>query len=299
MSDLTFALVGPTATGKSALAIELAPMFDAEIVAVDSMTIYRRMDIGTAKPTPAERARVPHHMIDVADPAERFTVARFQQLAHDAVAGVRARGHAPFIVGGSGLYFRAIVDDLAFPPEDPAVRARLSEEDLPVLVERLRASDPEASAFLDARNKRRLVRALEVIEVTGRPFSSFRDAWERFSDVRVAGLLLDPGELERRIRARLRAQLDAGFADEVRALLADGALDAVTARQAIPYTQGIALVEGRITEEGFIEEGTRANRRLARRQLAWFRRDPRVRWFDASDVARALAELKAYYAGAS
>ncbi|HVL33540.1 MAG TPA: tRNA (adenosine(37)-N6)-dimethylallyltransferase MiaA [Actinomycetota bacterium] len=295
MSDALLALIGQTATGKTRIAEHLAPRFSAEIVAADSMTVYRGMDIGTAKPSVDERARVRHHLIDIVEPGEPFTVARFQRAAREAIADIRARGGVPLIVGGSGLHFRAAVDALDFPPADAEVRARLEDEELPALVDRLRRSDPDAAAFVDPANKRRVVRALEVIEITGRPFSSFRDAWDRYLPAAVAGLHLEPEELDRRVRARLDAMLERGWLDEIRRLVEAGFRAALEQTQAIGYREALALAEGRIDRETFLDRAARATRRFSRRQLAWFRRDPRVRWFDASDVERAEAEVGAYY----
>jgi len=290
-----YALVGPTASGKTFVASALAGGLNAEIVSADSMTIYRGMDIGTAKPSAAVRSRIPHHVIDVADPGERFTVARYQTLARDAIGAIRSRGRAPLVVGGSGLYFRAAVDDLEFPPTDGGVRARFEDEELSRLAVMLKERDPEAAAFVGASNKRRIVRALEVIELTGRPFSSFRDAWERWEDATVAGLGVPRDVLAARIEERLERMLDEGLLDEVRALLEAGFRDGLTSSRAIGYAEAIEMIEGRLDARGFLEEAGRATLKLARRQMAWFRRDPRVRWFDASELERATAEVGAYY----
>lgn len=291
----TLALVGPTASGKTGVALDIAERFGAEVVCVDSMTVYRGMDIGTAKPTREHRARVPHHLLDIADPAETFTVARFQRVARAAIADVRARARVPLLVGGSGLYFRAAVDDLTFPPTDATVRARLERRDLHELAVMLKEADPVAATFIDLENKRRVVRALEVVEITGRPFSSFRDEWQRRNPAVAAGLSVSTGELARRIEQRLRVMLDQGFLDEVRRLLHRGLREALTASQAIAYGQAVAHLEGRITVEEFVDEAARATRRLARRQMSWFRRDPRVRWFDAEDVSGATERISSYY----
>jgi tRNA dimethylallyltransferase len=291
------ALAGPSASGKTAIALELAERFGAEIVCADSMTVYRGMDVGTAKPSAAERARVAHHLLDVADPGEPFSVARYQRLAREVIARIRDNGRVPFVVGGSGLYFRAAADDLEFPPADPKIRARIEREDLGVLAVRLKEADPEAAAFVDPANKRRVVRALEVIEITGRPFSSFRDAWGRYGEVVVAGLDVPRDVLERRVEARLRGMLAAGLLDEVRALLASGFRDAVTARRAIGYAEAVAVIDGEIGEDELVRRATRATLKLARRQMSWFRRDPRVVWFDATELRRAAAQVGAYYDG--
>ncbi|MGZ4127182.1 MAG: tRNA (adenosine(37)-N6)-dimethylallyltransferase MiaA [Actinomycetota bacterium] len=295
MRQAILALVGPTASGKTAIAVSLAARFGAEIVCADSMTVYRAMDVGTAKPGPADRARVRHHLLDVADPSESFTVARYQRLARAAIADIRERGATPLVVGGSGLYFRAAVDDLRFPPTDATVRARIDTEELATLSARLRRTDPAAAAFVDPANKRRVARALEVMEITGRPFSSFRDGWGRFTPAIVAGLAAPLAELDARIDARLRSMVANGLLDEVRALIASGAHDALTSSRAIPYRQAVALIEGSTTEEDFFEQAARATRRLARRQLSWFRRDPRIRWFAADQTERAAVEVGAYY----
>ena len=294
MSETLLALVGPTASGKSQIALELAERFAAEIVCADSMTVYRGMDIGTAKPTLEDRKRVPHHLVDVVDPGEAFSVARYQRLAREAVNEIRSRGSVPLVVGGSGLYFRAAVDDLDFPPTDADVRARLEKEDGETLAARLKREDPEAATFVDLANRRRVVRALEVVEITGKPFSSFRDAWGRYTPAIVAGVAPPLAILDARIEQRLHDMVDRGLLDEVRALISRFR-DALTRSQAIPYRQAVELVEGSITHDAFFEQAARATRRLARRQLSWFRRDPRITWFDGGQTERVAAEVGAYY----
>jgi tRNA dimethylallyltransferase len=277
------ALVGPTAAGKTALALELAPRLGAEVVSADAMLVYRGMDIGTAKPTAAERAHVPHHLVDVVDPAQEFSVARFQPMARTAIDDVLARGRVPLLVGGSGLYFHAVVDEFAFPPTDPAVRRRLeadaAEEGLPALYRRLADRDPAAAARIQPANLRRIVRALEVIELTGQPFSSFRGAMdEPLSRYRLAVVGLDPGpeRLRARIAERVAAMAEAGLVDEVRRLGA-GPLSR-TARQALGYKELLDALEcGGSVADALAEVVTRT-RAYARRQLAWFRRDGRIRW---------------------
>jgi len=295
VTEPLLALVGPTASGKTHIAVEIAEHFGAEIICADSMTVYHSMDVGTAKPTAGERARIPHHLLDVADPRAPFTVAEYQRLVREAIADIRSRGAVPMVVGGSGLYFRATVDDLNFPPSDPVVRAQLETEDLDKLTRRLREQDPDSLQFIDLANRRRVVRALEVIELTGRPFSSFREDWERYTPVPVAGLAVSNDALAARIHARLRAMLAEGLLDEVRRLIAMGCRDALTSSQAIAYREAIALLNGVMTEGEFLEESARATRRLARRQMSWFRRDPRIRWFEADDMERAASEVRAYY----
>ncbi len=303
MTETLLAVVGPTATGKTGIGIQVAEAIGAEIVCVDSMTIYRGMDIGTAKPTPSDRARVPHHLLDVVDADEPFTAARFKELATAAIAEIRGRGRAPLLVGGSGLHYQAIVDDLTFPPTDARVRARLEAEGLDALVARLGERDPVAAETVNLRNKRRVVRALEVIELTGQPFSSFRQDWGRRSDpvwhaehpVRVAGLDADDDVLRERIRTRARAMVRKGLPDEVRTLVAAGFRDALTAPQAVGYTQAIDVIEERADEKHFVHRVTQATMRLVKRQRAWFRRDPRIRWFDA-EAADVAPQIQAYLA---
>ena len=295
MNETLLALVGPTASGKSSIALTLAGSFDCEIVCADSMTVYRGLDIGTAKPARDERERISHHLVDVVAPGEPFSVARYQRLARAAFSDIRSRNKLPLVVGGSGLYFRAAVDDLDFPPTDPSVRRRIEEEETENLATRLKHLDPEAVTFVDLANRRRVVRALEVIEITGEPFSSFRDAWGRYTPAIVAGLAPDLEVLDKRIEQRLHEMLDHGLLDEVRRLIDQGYGDVLLSSQAIPYRQAVALVEETMTREEFFEQAARATRRLARRQLSWFRRDPRIRWFDGDQTERVSAEVGAYY----
>jgi len=294
------AVVGPTAAGKTALALELAPRLGAEVVSADAMLVYRGMDIGTAKPTPAELARVPHHLVDVVDPSEEFSVARFQPMARAAIASILARGRVPLLVGGSGLYFHAVVDEFEFPPTDAAVRCRLEAEaadaGLPALYERLAGRDPAAAARIQPGNLRRIVRALEVIELTGMPFSSFRRAMdEPVSRYRLTVLGLDPGpeRSRQRVAGRVAAMAAAGLVDEVRRLAA-GPLSR-TARQALGYKEVLDAIERGGSTVDALDEVVARTRAYARRQLAWFRRDPRIRWGTLPDgpglVAWALREL--------
>jgi tRNA dimethylallyltransferase len=288
------ALVGPTASGKTALALELAPRLGAEVVSADAMLVYRGMDIGTAKPTPRERARVPHHLVDLVDPAEEFSVARFQPLARAAVADILGRGRVPLLVGGSGLYFHAVVDEFVFPPTDDAVRARLEAETaaagLPAMYRRLADADPPAAARIQPGNLRRVVRALEVMELTGRPFSSFRAAMDApVSRYRLTAVGLDPGAeaLRARVAERVAAMAAAGLVDEVRRLA--GLPLSRTARQAIGYKELLDAMERGTPAEEALEAVVRRTRAYARHQLAWFRRDPRVRWSTLPPGPRRLA----------
>ncbi|GIU96478.1 MAG: tRNA dimethylallyltransferase [Actinomycetota bacterium] len=300
------ALVGPTASGKTEAALALAPRLGAEICSIDSMLVYRDLDIGTAKPTPLERARVPHHLIDVASPSERFTVARFQELGRRALAEIRARGARALLVGGSGLYFRALVDDLRFPGEDPEVRRSLEVEASVLgpaaLHRRLAGVDPRAAERIEVANVRRTVRALEVAAVTGRPFSAHAAGWERFDPerVRAAGIRPDPEALRRRVRARVRSMLEAGWLEEVERLVAAGLGGWLTSVQAIGYAELAAHLAGRLSLEAAVEATVRRTDELVRRQLVWFRRDPRIRWFDVGDrgALEAVDEVAAYLGAA-
>ncbi len=281
------ALVGPTAAGKSALALDIAWGLDAEIVSIDSTMVYRDMDIGTDKPSVAELARVPHHMVNVVDPGHTLSVAEFQRMGRRAVEDILARGKRPLLVGGSGLYFRAIVDPLEFPPTRPEVRSRLesqaAEEGALTLHELLAEADPETASAIDPANVRRTVRALEVIEITGRRFSSFRRAWDDYHSIYhlvVAGLTFPGAELSRRIDSRVDSQIDRGLIEEVRRLERAGFRASLTSAQILGYAQLLAHLEGRISLEEAVADIKARTRRLARRQLTWFRADPRVVWFE-------------------
>lgn len=293
------ALVGPTASGKTALSLEIAAALGADVVSLDSTMVYRGMDIGTDKPAPADLARVPHHLVDVVEPSETLTVAAFQSMARRAVDDVASRGRLPLLVGGSGLYFRAVVDALEFPGTDACVRRRLEDEAASAgplaLYDRLRFLDPQAADRIDPMNSRRTVRALEVLEVTGRPFSAFRTAWDRYRsvyDLAAVGLTEARDELDRRIEARVDAQIARGLVAEVEALVARGMRGSATSVQALGYAQVLAHLDGRLTLDEAIDVAKHRTRRFARRQLRWFRADPRVRWF-ASDPSAAAAALAA------
>lgn len=294
------AVVGPTAAGKSDLAVELARRLDGEIINADSMQLYRGMDIGTAKLTPAERRGVPHHLLDVWEVTEPANVADYQRMARAAIADIRARSRIPLLVGGSGLYVRAVLDDLDFPGTDAAVRARLEAElaaaGPQVLHERLRERDPVAAAAILPTNGRRVVRALEVIELSGGRFTATMPAHRYVYDAVQIGLAVPRPELDERITARVERMWAAGFVDEVRALEANGLRDGRTAARALGYAQVLRALAGEGTLEHAKELTVRATRRFARRQESWFRRDPRVRWlpYDAPDLlarAHALATL--------
>ena len=283
------ALVGPTASGKTEAAIAIAQKAGAEILSVDSMLVYRGMDIGTAKPTTEQRRLVRHHLIDVAEPSEAFSVSRFQHLAREAFAALTDRGSRALLVGGSGLYFRAVVDELEFPGTDPATRRVLEREAALVgvepLHERLSSFDPAAAERIEPSNVRRTVRALEVAAVTGRPFSEHAKAWERFDPTRVraAGVAVEPSVMRARIERRVLAMLDAGFLGEVKALVDRGLRGWLTSSRAIGYAEMARHLAGDLSLNEAIAGTVKRTRALARRQLAWFRRDPRIRWFEAGE----------------
>ena len=279
------AVVGPTGSGKSDLALRRASAsaVPVEVVAVDAFTIYRGMDIGTAKPSPGDRAAVPHHMVDVLDPDRDVTVAWFQREARAAVDAILARGHRPLLVGGSGLYFRAVVDDLRFPPTEPDVRARIEQRwgaDPRAAHRHLADLDPDAAGRIEPDNLRRTVRALEVLELTGERFSTFATVWDDHTSI-YPGLdvtyLEPPAEtLRAAITRRAAAMVADGLLDEARALRAahpDGL--STTARQAIGYGEAFAVLAGQEPVEGLAERIARRTWGYARRQRSWFRRDPR------------------------
>lgn len=277
------AIVGATAVGKTELSIEIAEELGAEIVSVDSMQVYRGMDVGTAKPDAEMRARVPHHLLDAFDPSHDITVSEFQALARDAIDDISRRGLLPLLVGGSGLYYRAVVDDLEFPPRQEDVRRRLEDEAEEVgpeiLHERLQHLDPEAAAKIEPSNTRRTIRALEVIEITGRPFSENVkwDSYESIYNLTAVGLTRPREELYERIALRVDEMLKKGLKDEVEDLYRHGM--SRTARQALGYRQVLECAP-----EIVRDEIVTATKRFARRQESWFRADPRVQWVDLSEA---------------
>lgn len=289
------ALVGPTASGKSALALALArARSDIEIVSVDSMQVYRGMDIGTAKPTPEERRAVPHHLLDLVDPSEEYTVTRFQTAFRTALAGIEQRGHRALLVGGTGLYLRAAVDDLEFPGQYPEVRAALvAEPDVEVLYQRLSALDPVAAGRMERTNRRRVQRALEVSVGSGRRFSSFGPGMEEYgpTDFRLLGLWLPPEVTATRIADRYEEQLASGFLEEVRALAATPGGVSRTARQALGYRELLSHLEEDLPLEVAVDRAVVRTRQFARRQRSWFRRDPRIGWLGHSGDSRRLLPM--------
>ncbi|WP_405140336.1 tRNA (adenosine(37)-N6)-dimethylallyltransferase MiaA [Sphaerisporangium sp. NBC_01403] len=293
------AVVGPTAAGKSDLAVDLALRLGGEAVNADSMQLYQGMDIGTAKLSPAERRGVPHHLLDVWHMTETASVAEYQRLARPLIDGLRARGAVPILVGGSGLYIRAALDDLEFPGTDPGIRARL-EAELDVagpetLHQRLKELDPVAAEAVLASNGRRIVRALEVIELSGRPFSATMPSYDAVYESVQIGVQVPRPLLDERIAVRVDRMWEAGFVEEVRVLAGQGLASGRTASRALGYAQVLRFLAGEWTEDRAREETVRATRRFARRQESWFRRDPRVRWlpFDAPDLLEQALELVA------
>jgi tRNA dimethylallyltransferase len=317
------ALVGPTASGKSAVALAAAEALgDVEIVSVDSQQVYRGMDVGTAKPTPAEQAAVPHHLIDVADPGEEFSVARFQEAGREAIAGIEARGHRALLVGGTGLYYQVLVDGFELPGEDRELRAQLYERaeepgGREALLAELAELDPVAAERIDPGNTRRIVRALEVTLATGRPFSSFgpgvfgspADAagegpagngnpehnGRRSLRVAAAGIWMSRDAGAARIEARIRAMVDDGLIDEVQRLAAAPGGLSRTAREGIGYKEILDHLEGSVpTLEAALRRTAERTRQLARRQRMWFRRDRRITWIGSG--GNPLATLPALLA---
>ena len=285
------AIVGSTASGKSELAHRLARDYgDVEILCVDSMTVYRGMDIGTAKPTPSQRREVPYHLLDLVGSHESFTVAEFQRIARATLEDIAARGQRALLVGGTGLYSRAVIDNFDIPAEFPEIRERLNaeaEHALPALYERVTQLDPTAAAKMEPTNARRIVRALEVIEGTGQPFSSFGEGMRSYFDAPIPQVGLAPSldECDEQIARRLDAWLGDGLIDEITALCHNPLGWSPTAAQAVGYKEFLPYLEGSATLEACRDAAVLATRQLVRRQRRWFRRDPRIAWFDDSDSA--------------
>jgi tRNA dimethylallyltransferase len=293
------AVVGPTATGKTALAVDLARELGGEVVNADAMQLYRGMDIGTAKATEAERRGVPHHLLDVLEVTETASVAAYQREARATIERLLTAGKVPVLAGGSGLYVQAVLDDLRFPGTDPAVRARLDAEadrlGTPALYTRLGERDPAAAAAILPTNTRRIVRALEVIEITGEPFSANlpKPGPARYGTV-VIGVDRAPEELDERVNERVGRMFRAGLVDEVRALEKRGLRDGKTASRALGYQQVLAELDGEGDFEAAAAATAQATRRFVRKQRSWFRRDQRIQWFDGADhglAARVLDTL--------
>ncbi|WP_327679520.1 tRNA (adenosine(37)-N6)-dimethylallyltransferase MiaA [Streptomyces sp. NBC_00467] len=284
------AVVGPTAAGKSDLGVFLAQQLGGEVVNSDSMQLYRGMDIGTAKLTPGERGGVPHHLLDIWDVTEAASVAEYQRLARAEIDRLLAAGRTPVLVGGSGLYVRGAIDALEFPGTDPVIRARLEDELAELgpgaLHDRLAAADPGAGKAILPSNGRRIVRALEVIEITGRPFTANLPGHDAVYDTVQIGVDVERPELDERIALRVDRMWEAGLVDEVRALEALGLREGRTASRALGYQQVLTALAGECTEQEARAETVRATKRFARRQDSWFRRDPRVHWLSGAAAHR-------------
>ena len=291
------ALVGPTASGKSSLALALArSRSDIELVTVDSMQVYRGMNIGTAKPSVAEQSEIVHHLLDVCDPDDDYTVARFQRDCFAVLADIEERGKRAVLVGGTGLYLQAITDDLEIPARFPEVRAELElEPDTAVLFARLESLDPLAASRMEPTNRRRVVRALEVTVGSGRPFSSFGPGLEEYppAPFPVLGLAMERVVLDQRIAQRYEQQMADGFLAEVQTLVDLPAGLGRTARQALGYAELLDHIENGTPLDDALETAVTRTRRFARRQQRWFGRDPRINWIetDGEVSANALAEL--------
>jgi tRNA dimethylallyltransferase len=288
-------ILGPTASGKSAVAMELARRTGAEVLSVDSMQVYRHMDIGTAKPTPAERARVRHHLIDVVEPNEDFTVARFVERADAVIEDARRRAVSLVATGGTPLYYKSLFEGLFDGPSaDPRVRSRLNEQPLDELHARLAQVDPAAAARIHANDRKRLVRALEVFELMGQPISSLQTEWssrsQRRHDAMWFGLNWDKDELNRRINARVKQMIEAGWVEETRGLLAHFGKLSKTASEATGYAELIDHVQNKVSLNDAVEQIKIATRQLARRQMKWFRRFPGVQWLAGDQRPETLCD---------
>jgi tRNA dimethylallyltransferase len=288
------AVVGPTATGKSALALALAQRLGGEVVNADSMQLYRGMDIGTAKLTVGERNGVAHHLLDVWDVTRTASVADYQVRARACIEDLLSRGVTPVLVGGSGLYVRAVLDEIEFPGTDATLRAeleaQLAELGAPAMHQRLNRLDPGAGSSIAPMNGRKIVRALELIELTGRPLApSLPDYAPARYDALHIGVDLPTDELDARIARRVELMLERGFVDEVRALAAVGLRDGRTASRALGYAQLLATIDGELALDDAVTRTVQATRRFVRRQRSWFRRDPRIRWYERDvDVVAAV-----------
>jgi tRNA dimethylallyltransferase len=284
-------ICGATATGKSDLAVTLAQEIDAEIINADSMQLYKGMDIGTAKITVEERKEIAHHLMDMLDVTQDANVAWYQENARAAIAEIQGRGKNVIVVGGTGLYIKAILDELNFPDTDPVVRAELELEyatkGIAPLFERLEKLDPAAALAIDKANSRRVIRALEVIKITGKPFTANlpREESSRYPHARQFGLVMDRDALSKRISIRVERMWEQGLVAEVERLMAAGITQGITAQRALGYAQVIAQIEGKVTEEEAKEETKRATRQYARRQETWFSRDERITWISPTQNA--------------
>lgn len=283
-------IVGPTGVGKTAVGVELGASIGGEIISADSRQVYRYMDIGTAKPTARERARLPHHLLDVVDPGQTLTLAEYQALAYAALRDITERGRVPMLVGGTGLYVRAVAEGWTIPrvAPDPALRAallkRAEDEGYESLFAELEAVDPEAAGRIDARNVRRVVRALEVYYTTGRRFSEQQRRKAPPYDQLWIGLTMQRAELYRHVDERIERMVEAGWVEEVRGLLARGYSPELPSFSALGYREIAAFVQGTLSLEDALTLIKRQTRRFIRHQYAWFRaNDPRLHWFDVGE----------------
>ncbi len=277
-------ICGPTATGKSDLAIEVAEKFDGEIINADSMQLYQGMDIGTAKLSEVERRGIPHHLLDILKVNQDASVAAYQELARKAIEDIQARKKVAIVVGGTGLYIKSIVDEMNFPETDPSIRIKLESEAESLgtaeLYSRLKLLDPEAAVAIEPANLRRIIRALEVIEVTGKPYSANlpSDVSLRYPDALHIGLAMERTTLAPRIEARVHRMFEQGLIGEVEKLMGEGLLEGTTAQRAIGYAQVISLIQGQLSQQEAISETIVATRQYVRRQETWFKRDQRIQW---------------------
>jgi tRNA dimethylallyltransferase len=291
-------LAGPTAVGKSEIAIALAERLGAEIISVDSMQVYRGLDIGTAKPSAMERARVPHHLLDVVDLKEPFDAARFIQLAQEAVTGICARGKVPLFCGGTGLYFKAYLEGLSVtPPADAGLRESLRATPMADLLRELADRDPDMYSRIDRQNPRRVIRALEVIRLTGRPFSEQRARWTDQADAPTSpsgpfGLCRCPGELHTRIEARVDDMFHRGLVAETAQLLDQGLAGNPIALQALGYRQVVEHLQGARSLSQTIELVKIRTRQFARRQMTWFRRQMRLNWLQVEPASDSISVVE-------
>jgi tRNA dimethylallyltransferase len=297
MAQPVITVVGPTAAGKSGLSLRLAQLLDGEIVNADSMQLYRGMDIGTAKLPPGQRGGVPHHLLDIWEVTRTANVAEYQRLARRAIEDIHSRGRLPIVVGGSGLYVRAVLDNLDFPGTEPGLRDRLERELAEVgpaaLHARLAQLDPVAADAILPGNGRRVVRALEVLELSGRPFSATLPGYESIYDVVQVGVQVPRAQLDERIAGRVAAMWQAGLVAEVRGLVAVGLPEGKTASRALGYAQVLRFLAGEWSAEETVAQTVKATRRFARRQESWFRRDPRITWLSADEADADRADLAA------
>jgi len=289
-------LVGPTAVGKTALSLQLAQQFDGEIISADSRLFYRGMDIGTAKPTPAERALIPHHLIDIADPDETMTLGAYQDMAYAVIEGIQASGRLPILVGGTGQYVQAVVEGWGIPrvPPQPPLRATLKKQGSPELARWLAVLDPAAAERLDPRNVRRVIRALEVTLVSGRPISELQEKHPPPYDILMVGLTSDRETLYQRIDRRVDRMMANGLLSEVEALLSAGYSPRLPAMSGLGYRQLAAYLAGEMTLDGAVERIKFETHRFVRQQYTWFRPDnTRIHWFDIADpdMANEISDL--------